>query len=627
MRGSITVFLSMIMVVILSAVTTSVESARLACTRLFLKQAGGYSIKSVFADYYVPLFKDYGLMFLDVTYGGDENLVTEKFEEYLSYNMNPNKGRLEKRSFFYAAEALDIELKDIIYAVEGDGRIVKRQIYEYMKYKLPADFAESFLSQYDYYFHAEELQKFFDQIEKVQDELEDIDGVVLEINNLADTVKEYQAGISELIGRIESKKGLDKKELEKLSKLLEDEKIGLSDTVASIEEVIDEYDSLTEEVRGYLVELGDDWLSDMEVPGFIKDIIMDEIEALLQYSGGEGDAYGIDASKPYIDELRAILEEESGEGLSKLLNIDIPVNSGGEDTGDFSDIDWEGLMAELRDRGIYSLICPGYSDISDKSIKTFYNRNYAEREGGLIDIPEKSVIEAVAENICMAEYSVMFFADFCNSMEDRPAECETEYIIGGSLNEKDNINTVINRLIGIREVLNLLYLMCDSEKKSDAHTLALSMAGAGGTAAVKLTQYLIMAVWALGEAVIDTRVLMSGGSVPFMKEASDWRLDLYEITDIFEIINKTDYSGNSVSGACEYSDYLKLILFIYGDNKQAFRIMDLVEEDIQNKYYSEFYFNNCAYYAEVKADYKSEPLFGGMEFLLPKTSMLYKYSY
>lgn len=626
MKGSITVFLSMIMVVILSAVTISVESARLACTRLLLKQAGGYSLKSVFADYYVPLFKDYGLMLLDVKYGGEENVVADKFAEYLSYNMNPNKGRLEVRSFFYAAEAPDIELKDIVYAVEGDGEVIRRQVCDYMKYKLPAGFVEGFLSQYDYFFHAEELQKFFEQIEKVQDELEDIDRVIVEINNLADTIKEYQSGISELLEKISSKEGLDKEETDKLLELLEDEKSGLSDTIAEIDETIEAYDSLTEAVREYLLVLGDEWLNDMEVPEFIKDIVMDEIEALLEYSGGEGDAYGIDAGRPYIDEIRGLLEERTKEGLSKLLDIDIPVNMG-EASGGFADIDWEGLMEELKAAGIYSLICPDYSDISDKSIKTFYNRNYAEREGGFTSLPEKSVTEAVAANICMAEYAVMFFADYCNPMADRPAECETEYIIGGSLNEKDNINTVINKLIGIREVLNLLYLMCDSDKREDAHRLALSMSGAGGGAAVKVTQYLIMAVWALGEALLDVRVLMSGGSIPFMKESGDWRLDLYEITDIFEIIDKADNSGSSTPETGEYSDYLKLILFMDSGKEQAFRIMDLVEEDIQNKYYSEFYFNNCAYYMEVEVRFCSEPLFGGMEVLLPDTYMIYKFSY
>ena len=84
MKGSITVFLSMIMAVVISAVTMSVESARLACTRIYMKQAGAYSLESVFADYYMPLFKDYGLMFLDVTYGGEENMIAQKYEKYLS---------------------------------------------------------------------------------------------------------------------------------------------------------------------------------------------------------------------------------------------------------------------------------------------------------------------------------------------------------------------------------------------------------------------------------------------------------------------------------------------------------------------------------------------------------------
>ncbi len=594
MKGSITVFLSMIMMVIISTVTVSVESARLACTRLLLKQAGGYSIKSVFADYYVPLFKDYGLMFLDVTYGGSENVVTEKYDGYLSYNLNPGKGRLERRSFFYTAEILNIEAEDIIYAVEGGGKIVKRQIYDYMKYKLPANFAENFLAQYDYITHADKLKQFFEQLGEIEDELKDIDELVLEINNITDKIREHELRVSELKEQIEGLKDLNSEEYEKLSKLLKEETGKLSEALSEREADADLCDCIRLEVWEYLEELGAEWLNNVEIPTFIKEIISEEIEEV-------------------IDELeKTYKEEDSAED-------DIP--------DDILKTDWKHFGKELKSFELYSLLCPGYSDIPNSSINTFYNRNYAERGGSLVKIPETSVLETVAENVCLAEYAVMLFADYCNPMENRPFLYETEYIIGGSLNEKENIKSVINKLIGVREILNLIYLMSDSEKKDMAYTIALALAGAGGGATVKITQYLIMAVWALGEALVDVRLLMSGSGVPLIKSAEDWKLDLYGITDIFEIISTTDNIEASKSEGFMYEDYLKIILFANCRDEMAFRIMDIVEADIQNKYYSGFYFNNCAYYMRIKAEYCSKPLFDSMGILLPKTSVSCQFSY
>ncbi len=595
MRGSITVFLSMIMVVIMSLITMTLESARLACARLYLKQATKYSLESVFADYYVPLFKDYGLMFLDVTYGEEENIVLEKYEKYLSYNM--------KSSFFYAAEAKNVKVEDIIYAVEASGEGVRRQVYEYMKYKLPADFAGDFLVQFDYISQAGVLQEFFDKIKEVQNELETVDRVLIEINSLIDTLKAYQ---------------------EKSTKE------GLFETILEIEDSFQEYDELTEKVREYLLELSDKWLDEMEVSEFVRGIIRDEIEALLVYSGGEGDVYGIEESKSRILKLKSLLEEGGdikAEDMAELFDIEIKLNVGEEVAGSFAGVNFNELLETLSDVGLYSLICPYYSNISDKTIDPFYNRNYAELVGSLTELPYGTFIDEVLENICFAEYAVAMFSDYCNQEEDRPLAYETEYIIGGFYNEKDNINATIKELIGVREVLNLFYLMCDTQKKKEAHAVAISLAGAGGSAAIKVVQYLIMAVWALGESLLDVRVLMSGGSVPVMKEDLDWRLDLQNLTDIFNVISTIDASHKPQAGAWEYSDYLRLVLFITEKDEQAFRIMDLIEEDIQNKYYSEFYFNNCAYSMEVTGDFYLEPLFGDLAQFIPKTSLSCKYSY
>ena len=594
MRGSITVFLSMIMVIIVSVATMTIESARLACARFYLNQAIKYSLESVFADYYVPLFKDYGLMFLDVTYGEEENIVLEKYEEYLSYNMN--------NSFFYAAEAKNIKAEEIVYAIEANGESVRRQVYEYMKYKLPADFAGDFLAQFDYISQAGTLQKFFEKIEEVQDELKAVDEVLIEINSLIDALKSYREEFT---------------------------KEELLQTILKVEDSFTKYDKLTGMIKEYLFELSDKWLGEMEVSEFVREIIRDEIEALLVYSGS-GDTYGIEESKSHIFKLKSLLEEGkdiAAEEMAELLDIEIKLNTGEDITEAFAGVNFNELIEILSDTGIYSLICPDYSDISDKTIAPFYNRHYAELVEGRTELFEETFIDEVFENICFAQYSVEMFSDYCNRERDRPLVYETEYIIGGFYNEKDNINAVIKELIGVREVLNLFYLMCDTQKKEEAHAVAMSLAGAGGSAAIKVVQYLIMAAWALGESLLDVRILMSGGGIPIMKEDSDWRLDLKNLTNIFNIISADDTSHKPQAGAWEYSDYLKLILFINEKDEQAFRVMDLIEEDIQNKYYSRFCFNNCAYSMEIAVELDFEPLFGDLARFIPKTNLSCRHSY
>jgi len=101
MRGSVTVFFSLIFITVLSVLGGTIESARWACARLYWKRAATDSIRSVFADYCAPMFEEYGLLFVDKTYGEEEDMLDKRFEEYLSYNMEPSKGSLYKSSFLY----------------------------------------------------------------------------------------------------------------------------------------------------------------------------------------------------------------------------------------------------------------------------------------------------------------------------------------------------------------------------------------------------------------------------------------------------------------------------------------------------------------------------------------------
>lgn len=328
LKGSITVFFSMVMVIILSLVTMTIESARLACARLYFKQAAGYSLESLFADYYVPLFKDYGLLFLDVTYGEEENVVLEKYEKYLSYNLNPNKGMLKRKSFFYAAQAVDLKTEKIIYATEAGGEIVRRQIYGYMKYRLPTDFAGSFLAELDYFEQAEVVKDFFGQLKRLEDEFKEVDEAVSKFIVCIDKIKAHQAAFCELGEQLKNKASLKEKALGEVGELIKAESKKLLSTVKEAEEISKLYRELTSSVSEYLTKLGERWLNGMELPEWVRRLIKDEIEELLTYSGGKDDIYGIEKCMESIARIKMFFEdayEISEEDISELIKLDINV--------------------------------------------------------------------------------------------------------------------------------------------------------------------------------------------------------------------------------------------------------------------------------------------------------------
>ena len=79
----------------------------------------------------------------------------------------------------------------------------------------------------------------------------------------------------------------------------------------------------------------------------------------------------------------------------------------------------------------------------------------------------------------------------------------------------------------IRQGINLIQILSDTEKREAAQSLAAVITGIIGIAPlVEVMSCFIMTVWAMGEALEDVRCLMAGGNVPLWKSADEWKLSL-----------------------------------------------------------------------------------------------------
>ena len=475
MRGSITVFFSLVFVTIVSVLGATIESARWACARLYLRQAVDDGVRSVFADYYKPLFEEYGVLFLDETYGQDTVMVEEKLEEYLLCNLNPNYGELFRRSFLYKGAVTDTLVTDKVLAIDGMGTVFRKSAYEYMKYRIPANFVESFLEQLDFINQAEVIRDFFSQIQRIQKDLSKIDEVVLEINGFIEEIRRLKQSIEELA--IEVNELLVIKNPHKAKKkLLEDRKEELlaakQNTVELVMKILEDsgiYEEVTERVNVYLRGLADAWMGKLDISQNIRDIVLDEIESLLTYSGGKGDIYGIEKNKTALENIQNRLSiwvnDYTTGGLDALngigITLDLPELLPDEVIKGFNA---EELWSEFCSNGFYSLICPDYVNLSEAIMKPFDNRAYVwERAEECSD--DEPIVGGVATDIVFQEYIKQMFASYTTQEESTAIKYETEYIIVGNCVDKDNIDAIIGRLLIVREGLNLVHIMCDSQKK------------------------------------------------------------------------------------------------------------------------------------------------------------------
>lgn len=139
------------------------------------------------------------------------------------------------------------------------------------------------------------------------------------------------------------------------------------------------------------------------------------------------------------------------------------------------------------------------------------------------------------DSLMINQYAIEMFSNFARQndvnakalngfrVNDRPMKYETEYIIGGSLNERENVDLVMQYLFSMRTVLNMIHLGIDHDKRLMIMNLAQGIAGwwTGGVGAIVFA-VIVAAFWALLESVADVFMLTSGEDVPLIKTSMTW---------------------------------------------------------------------------------------------------------
>lgn len=157
---------------------------------------------------------------------------------------------------------------------------------------------------------------------------------------------------------------------------------------------------------------------------------------------------------------------------------------------------------------------------------------------------------------------------------------EKEYIISGKASDIENLSDVVEKIVWIREGINFVYLLSDQTKLAEAETLATALVGfTGQPPLIFATKLAILAVWAYGESLLDARILLHGGKVDFIKNATNWRISLSNLANIRELLSESNMGDQQ--GMC-YEDYLFLFIGVTSKKDKCFRSMDIIERNIQS---------------------------------------------
>lgn len=173
---------------------------------------------------------------------------------------------------------------------------------------------------------------------------------------------------------------------------------------------------------------------------------------------------------------------------------------------------------------------------------------------------------------------------------------EIEYVVCGKKSDDSNAASIKLKLIGIREAMNLMFILKDS--KMNAESLAAAEVITPGPVAIA-TQKAIQAAWALAESYNDYQLLLNGKKVPAIKDEHTWAVDLESVIGGTpkkdkhpSFKEKVAYIDPGNTHGETYEDYLSLMAYTMDENVKVLRMMDVMQINMKYCYYRDFQLRN-----------------------------------
>jgi len=214
-------------------------------------------------------------------------------------------------------------------------------------------------------------------------------------------------------------------------------------------------------------------------------------------------------------------------------------------------------------------------------LSSFSLSNFINKIKEIDDI--KDVLKGGKDELLQMKYMKNHFQSAVSQSEDDDSffKYELEYILAGKASDEGNLKSTRNRIIAIREAMNIAYINQNSQMRDLALTIAELISS---PAAAPATQQALIAAWAYAESVNDYRLLVHGKKVPLMKDDDSWAVNLKSIitNPNPEYIDKNNEKGNT------YNEYLQAMIFLTNKDNRLLRMMDLIEINMKYCYYGNF---------------------------------------
>ena len=235
------------------------------------------------------------------------------------------------------------------------------------------------------------------------------------------------------------------------------------------------------------------------------------------------------------------------------------------------------FAAGIRESPVLELVVEDVSQISQKNTGLRDSLLRRKKEAGTM---EANVRADWYRKILALGYLNNYYSCYTKKQENHFMEYEMEYVLCGKTAEKENLEGAVNRLLLIREAANILYLTTDKEKMDLAEAIAtvIGLLAEGNEAVIKAVKAAIIGAWAFLESVLDVRSLLAGEKIPLIKNEKEWTTNVNNLAESF----REHATAKKCESGLLYSEYLLQMIFFVGNEKLAYRMMEVMEAHLKN---------------------------------------------
>ncbi len=377
----------------------------------------------------------------------------------------------------------------------------------------------------------------------------------------------------------------------------EEKEIGIIKDILRMEETLKQNIEILDEIEGYPLpnmsytkEGYSAWLSSVNLIHNSLDNFK-LIGLSLDYSGinfsGEKNSI-LKTAKSLISDglLNLVLEDTKGISGAKINQSELPsfIAKKSPDTGPSDENNIKNIM-NTEDRG--NITAAGISSYGTDALGSFAN----------------SLVEELLFQTYENEHCTYYLSE--NYNPGQILQYELEYLLYGNMSDKENVSSFINRLILIRIIGNMISILTDVNKVREANVFAAAVVGFSGLPfLISVVKYVVLFIWALEQSLVETAAILLGKNIPLFNTKDDFVVEFKDLASFHKdtIIKKAKaYKTKEGFLSVGYKEYLRISLFLSNKNKQYYRMMDLIQENLRYEYEDTFRIRNCVVNYRVQA--------------------------